>query len=522
MPKRFACLIWAASLLLAACNFAIESSDPTVTSEPTLTPSATVTASPSPTPTTTLSPTPAVTATPTLTPSDTPPPTETPFPTATSYPVAGLANDQWRTVDVPDAVRTGLSSSWFSLLVLNERSNTADLRTPEAPTDQQTLYLLNPSSGEMVSIMDVPASTNQRIYWSPDGNKVLYFLEPTLLEDNTRAGGLYLLNLNLAISLRLFDIPSLNPRGIPDHYPVWAPDGSQFAIALPTAYDVDIFVISADGSVIQNVTAHGAFDLWPTWSPDGRRLAFISDRLTCPTWTPGEPDTCAVLEATPPTSGNLYVLDTETGSVQQVSDMLIDGPPTWVNNLQIALTTGLSDPLAAESHIWITDIQSGTVREITDSDNTLNLGAAWSPGGLQVLYHRVSDPAGLILKDSQGNVVNQLEDYVFSRYAFAAAWSPDGAYVALAGRNGQCPYGLMVARNDLTLVYGPATAPFVCDPYYSPDGNWLAFAGIRTIPGVDDGRLDLYIAQPNGYGARNMTSRLRGEIRLVGWVGPVQ
>ena len=57
-------------------------------------------------------------------------------------------------------------------------------------------------------------------------------------------------------------------------------------------------------------------------------------------------------------------------------------------------------------------------------------------------------------------------------------------------------------------------------PHYSPDGRWLAFAGITNQPGVDDGRLDVYIGQPNGYSAQNRTANLRGEIRLLEWVGP--
>ncbi len=93
----------------------------------------------------------------------------------------------------------------------------------------------------LIEIVDLPVSTGNRIYWSPDGNKLAYFLEPILLDDGTRAGGLYLLNLSVGISLRLFNIPSLNPRGIPDHQPVWSPDSTQLAVALPTAYDVDIF-----------------------------------------------------------------------------------------------------------------------------------------------------------------------------------------------------------------------------------------------------------------------------------------
>jgi len=150
----------------------------------------------------------------------------------------------------------------------------------------------------------------------------------------------------------------------------------------------------------------------------------------------------------------------------------------------------------------------------------LNLGVAWSPDGQRALYHRASEPASLILKDSIGNVITATDRHLFSRFGFTAAWSPGGEWVAFAGRNNQCPYGLIVARSDLAIAYGPPASPQACDPSYSPDGRWLAYAGILTRPGVDDGRLDLYIAQPSGYGARNVTGSLRGDIRLLGWVGP--
>ncbi|MEL7674570.1 MAG: hypothetical protein AAGU78_12590, partial [Chloroflexota bacterium] len=114
------------------------------------------------------------------------------------------------------------------------------------------------------------------------------------------------------------------------------------------------------------------------------------------------------------------------------------------------------------------------------------------------------------------------DQHTFSRYGFAAGWSPAGDLVAIAGQNSLCPYGLIVARSDLTVVTGPLANARACAPSYSPDGRWLAFAGIQQRVGYDDGRLDLYVAQPNGYGATNLTSRLRGEIRVLGWVGPSQ
>jgi Tol biopolymer transport system component len=464
----------------------------------------------------TITPVPTATFTPTITPV----PTATFTPTATPYPTTGFANDQWTTVAVPDSIRNGLDRPYFSIVSANERTGgISNPNTPMPANEVETLYLIDPSSGQRIEVFDLPASTEGRIFWAPDGKKLVYFMEPTLLQDGTLAGGLYLLNLSLGVSLRLFNIPSLNPRGIPDHRPAWSPDSSQLAVALPTAYDVDIFIISADGSVFQNATAEGSYDLWPAWSPDGRRLAFVSDRNRCPTWAPDEPGSCSSLDAVPPTGGNLFVTDVATGRVQQISEVWVDGPPMWVSNLQVAFTSGLSDPLSTQSDIWITNIQAGTARRITDGDGSLNLGAAWSPGGMQVLYHRASEPSAVVLKDTNGNLIGSIDKYLFSRFGFSAAWSPGGEWVAFGGRNGQCPYGLVVARNTLD-IFSAADTPHACDPSYSPDGRWLAFAGIQTRAGAADARLDLFIAEANGYSARNLTSQLKGEVRLVGWVGP--
>ena len=56
----------------------------------------------------------------------------------------------------------------------------------------------------------------------------------------------------------------------------------------------------------------------------------------------------------------------------------------------------------------------------------------------------------------------------------------------------------------------------MCEPKYSPDGEYLAFNGVN--PRVD-GRNDIYIASANGFGATSLTSDLRGQVKLIGWVG---
>lgn len=527
---------------LGACTLSLDEAaslpSPTPSPSATYTPtaSASPTASPTPSVTPSVTPTPTIT----LTPSVTPTPTETPLPTATPFAASIYRNDQWASVEVPAVLRNGLESSWYAFLGVNERTDVTNLLTPVAPPDEETLYLIDPATGEQQAILNLPATTDTRIYWAPDGQKVLFFREPTLAADGTRLGGLYLLNLRLAILLRVFELPGLTPPSLAavepsgsaggpadliaaasagGHVPVWAPDSRQFAITLQDSYDTDIYLVSSDGSAFRNLTNDDALDMWPAWSPDGRRLAFVSDRAECPSWIPGAPDSCAGSGRVPRPGGHLYVLDLQTERLQQIGEAWINSAPAWVGNLQVSYLTQPSGA-AESSQLWVSNIQSGTTRQVSADDDGLVLGPVWAPGGARVIYQRAGEARGLVLRDSSGSLLATNDAYTFSRYGFSAAWSPGGDLVALAGRNGQCPYGLVVARSDLTVVTGPLANARACSPGYSPDGRWLAFSGIQQRVGYDDGRLDLYVAQPNGYGATNLTSRLRGEIRVLGWVGP--
>jgi len=69
---------------------------------------------------------------------------------------------------------------------------------------------------------------------------------------------------------------------------------------------------------------------------------------------------------------------------------------------------------------------------------------------------------------------------------------------------------------NLELISSANPPPTVCDPIFSPDGNWIAYSGIS--PRID-GRLDLYIANASGYSAVNHSASLRGQVRVLGWVG---
>jgi Tol biopolymer transport system component len=290
------------------------------------------------------------------------------------------------------------------------------------------------------------------------------------------------------------------------------------AIALATGYDIDIFVVNKDGSSPRNLTQHGSYDFYPTWSPNGRYILFVSDRARCPSWIPGEADACEPGSDLPPNGGNPYVLDVDTGDVTQLSNQWVTEPPRWLNANQVIFASGdpaFGDP---ERTLWIATVIPPQAREVRLTDGTdspIRLAESWSPDGSAVLFQSAGSSTEIILARSDGSPVGRTIDFTFTRFGMASSWSPDGSLVAVAGVDGQCPYGITIFDSALEVVTR-TTSPSACNPVYSPDGQWLAFTGIST---QRDGRVDIYVGGPNGRGVVNMTGSLRGQINLLGWVG---
>ncbi|NDJ85451.1 MAG: hypothetical protein GYB66_06165 [Chloroflexi bacterium] len=484
---------------------------PTLTPDQTATalavlPTATATSLPSPTLPPSNTPTPTSTLTPTITP--------TPLPSSTPLATVAYAGDNRASKAVPNALIDGLDRAWLSFTVSNSQSSPEE-GTAQPEESTQSVYLIRPDTGERVEIVTLPQSTGDRIYWSPTGMHLVYFIDPA-----EGAGGLYLLDLQRGREIRLFEADNLQPRGIIGHAPQWSPDGTRLALALPTAYATDIFLLNADGTGFENLTDSPSYDFWPAWSPDGTTLAFVSDRVECPTWIPGTPGTCDKPDATAPSTGNLFTYDLESGQVRKITDRVLNSPPRWINNNMLSVSMGSLDPLASVSELWVYDVAAGSSWQVSPADGALYSAPAWTNDGERLVYQRIGQGASsIILADRFGSVLASIDEYIFVRYGLSISWAPDGDFVALAGSNGQCPYGIIVLTGRFQRVTDPATNLLACDVVYSPEGSYLAYEGIRVARGTD-GRLDVYIANTNGLGARAATANLEGTFNILGWVGP--
>jgi Tol biopolymer transport system component len=471
---------------------------PTLTHTPTITQTPTITLTPSDTPTITLTPTVS----------------NTPYPTVLPLPTVGLAGDKFKRQTIDSNVVAGIGNLWLTFVNTNDAAPTALPGTPAPPNNLETVYLVSPDGGTRYKVIDLPASTGQRVYWSPNGTYLAYFLE------GGADTGLYVLDLKVGTGLRMFAVDNLSPRGVLSE-PVWSPDSTQIAITLTTAYAVDIFGVGPGGTNFRNLTQSSSFDFWPAWSPDGQYLAFVSDRDKCPTWEPNAPGSCYRPDASTPDSGQLYVLDLTSGQVRRVSETWLSAPPQWVSRSQVAFVSSASGDSSGDSALWLIDVSGGAPVAISNAGatGTRILRDGWSSGGALVVYQEAAQETSVIMRDATGQEIARSTQFKFPRFAFTAAWSPDSKRVVLAGHNSQCPFGMIILDDQFQgVTRSPAPNPGVCDPMWSPDGLTIAFTGVKGT-GSADGRFDVYLANAAGLNVRNLTGKLSGQIRLLGWVG---
>jgi Tol biopolymer transport system component len=141
-----------------------------------------------------------------------------------------------------------------------------------APTqdDLSNLYLVHARSGKVTPLLLEDGFAHEYPVFSPDGRTVLYVKQQFNDDGDAIYGQLWTVDVHSGQQRQLTDDDTIK-----DQTPDWSPDGSRIAYQATTDGDDDIWIMNADGTDQQNLTAAaGGSEFATAFSPDGEWIAF--------------------------------------------------------------------------------------------------------------------------------------------------------------------------------------------------------------------------------------------------------
>jgi TolB protein len=224
--------------------------------------------------------------------------------------------------------------------------------------------------------------------------------------------------------------------------PVWSPNGEWLAIDIGESGQSDVFLVSADGEELRNLTDHPSANRFADWSPDSKKLLFTSNREDQTTNYPV-----------------IYSITIESGEI----DALTEGDAasalaTWSpDGSQIAFASDRD----GDVEIYTIDSDGSNLKRLTESAGFDGF-PEWSPDGSKIAFitFRDENPEIYVMNTDGSNQINLTNDPAQDASGGGFSWSPDGSQILFdTDRDGNFEVYLMDAdgSNPTNLTNHPAT-----------------------------------------------------------------
>lgn len=326
---------------------------------------------------------------------------------------------------------------------------------------------------------------------------------------------------DLSLELCLLNTTSHEVRHLfPDmrvEYYTWSPDGRYLAFsALPSAGTNGLYTLAlfdSESETIQQVAQTRERSIW-SWSPDGRKLVFTIERYR------DEP-------------GKSYLMEVERGT----SELLVTETAFAIWSGENGALVGLWHLRNEDRTVHVMEPDGGHPRMLTPGEHmdfsrhglSFLTRTNWSPNGRLFASHLLA-PMGRF--DKEGQLISHLIDQhlqvvdiegkvIFERpwEAHLSAWSPDSRHLAciatineVEGREGpkvDDQYVCVLPWDGSALhILGTSTFWPRHRVAWSPDGQYLAFAGYPGGQRRDDGQCVLWIGRADGQQVHALTEPL--------------
>jgi TolB protein len=246
----------------------------------------------------------------------------------------------------------------------------------------------------------------------------------------------------------------------------------------------EIYSVRADGSGMTRLTNHPSNDTCPAWSPDGRTLAFSSDRSG---------------------RNEIYLMNADGGSPVRLTDSDMEKlQPDWSHDGRHIAFRGQANE---DSEIFVMKSNGSDITQLTH--NSIDEERpVWSPDGEQILFSSkgASGSYDLQLMNVDGSGRRSLTDSANSHEIFAD-WSPDGkSIVYFANPDGDRDFDLFLLSLPEGSVQRIVNTNFVDeDPLFSVGGELIAFQSNR------DGNYEIYVVDADGRNPRNVSNDPAGD-----------